>query len=65
VRFLSAQKMEMGDSYTPVTNISTENQREVIIHDYVDETLSMTMRMFQKRLRGYHAIGYQVEGVDK
>jgi hypothetical protein len=41
----------------------------VIIYDYVDETLSMTMRMFQKRLRGYHAIGYQVgyqvEGVDK
>jgi len=27
--------------------------------------LPMTMRMFQKRLRGYYAIGYQVEGVDK
>jgi superfamily II DNA or RNA helicase len=41
-----------------------DGKSEVIIYDYVDETLPMTMRMFQKRLRGYHAIGYQVEGVD-
>jgi superfamily II DNA or RNA helicase len=42
-----------------------DGKSEVIIYDYVDETLPMTMRMFRKRLRGYHAIGYQVEGVDK
>jgi len=42
-----------------------DGKSEVIIYDYVDESLPMTMRMFQKRLRGYHAIGYQVEGVDK
>lgn len=42
-----------------------DGKSEVIIYDYVDETLPMTMRMFQKRRRGYHAIGYRVEGVDK
>jgi superfamily II DNA or RNA helicase len=31
---------------------------EVRIYDYVDREVPMLARMFKKRLRGYHAIGY-------
>jgi len=31
---------------------------EVRIHDYVDRAVPVLMRMFEKRLRGYRAIGY-------
>jgi superfamily II DNA or RNA helicase len=33
-------------------------KREVRIYDYVDRAVSMLLRMFEKRLRGYRAIGY-------
>jgi superfamily II DNA or RNA helicase len=33
-------------------------KREVRIFDYVDRDVPMLMRMFEKRLRGYRAIGY-------
>lgn len=33
-------------------------KREVRIYDYVDRQVPMLLRMFQKRLRGYRAIGY-------
>jgi len=31
---------------------------EVRIYDYVDKAVPMLMKMFEKRLRGYRAIGY-------
>jgi superfamily II DNA or RNA helicase len=34
------------------------NKTEVRIYDYVDREVPMLARMFQKRLRGYRAIGY-------
>jgi superfamily II DNA or RNA helicase len=33
-------------------------KKEVRIFDYVDREVPMLQRMFEKRLRGYHAIGY-------
>ena len=33
-------------------------KREVCIFDYVDREVPMLLRMFEKRLRGYRAIGY-------
>ena len=33
-------------------------KREVRIYDYVDRNMPMLARMFEKRLRGYRAIGY-------
>jgi superfamily II DNA or RNA helicase len=33
-------------------------KREVRIYDYVDRNVPMLLRMFEKRLRGYRAIGY-------
>ncbi len=33
-------------------------KREVRIFDYVDSNVPMLCRMFEKRLRGYRAIGY-------
>ncbi|HWR97379.1 MAG TPA: hypothetical protein VN317_03085 [Candidatus Methanoperedens sp.] len=36
-------------------------KREVRIHDYVDGALPMLARMFEKRLRGYRAMGYEAE----
>ena len=34
---------------------------EVRIFDYVDRDVPMLLRMFQRRLRGYRAIGYARE----
>lgn len=34
------------------------NKTEVRIFDYVDREVPMLLRMFEKRLRGYRAIGY-------
>ncbi|MFQ5803882.1 MAG: DEAD/DEAH box helicase family protein [Candidatus Methylomirabilales bacterium] len=34
---------------------------EVRIYDYVDSEVSMLERMFEKRLRGYRAIGYSID----
>jgi superfamily II DNA or RNA helicase len=33
-------------------------KREIRIFDYVDREVPMLLRMFEKRLRGYRAIGY-------
>lgn len=33
-------------------------KKEVRIYDYVDRVVPMLLRMFEKRLRGYRAIGY-------
>ena len=38
---------------------SHEGKREVRIFDYVDREVPMLARMFEKRLRGYRAIGYE------
>ena len=35
-------------------------KKEVIICDYVDEQISMTRRMFERRKKGYQAIGYEL-----
>ncbi len=38
-----------------------DDKREVVVYDYVDEIVPMLARMWEKRLRGYRAMGYQVE----
>jgi superfamily II DNA or RNA helicase len=40
-----------------------DNKRVVRIYDYVDVNVPMFMRMFQKRLKGYKAIGYSIRDV--
>ncbi len=37
-----------------------KNKDRVIVYDYVDETLPMLQRMFQKRTKGYEAMGYSL-----
>jgi superfamily II DNA or RNA helicase len=39
------------------------DKTEVRIYDYVDRDVPMLARMFERRLRGYHAIGYSTEEV--
>jgi len=36
-------------------------KREVVIYDYADLKVPMLARMFQRRCRGYRAIGYEFE----
>ncbi|MDO8501470.1 MAG: DEAD/DEAH box helicase family protein [Gemmatimonadaceae bacterium] len=36
-------------------------KREVHVYDYVDRAIPVLVRMFEKRLRGYRAIGYQMD----
>ena len=40
-----------------------EGKREVRIYDYVDHQVPMLMRMFEKRLVTYRAIGYAPDSV--
>lgn len=35
-----------------------EGKREVQVYDYVDVHVPMFMRMYSKRLKGYHTMGY-------
>ncbi len=39
-----------------------DNKRVVRVYDYVDSRMAMLMRMYEKRVRGYKAIGYRIEG---
>ncbi|MHB1934999.1 MAG: TOTE conflict system archaeo-eukaryotic primase domain-containing protein [Acidobacteriaceae bacterium] len=38
-----------------------DNKRFVQVYDYVDHRIPMLARMYQRRLRGYSAIGYVIE----
>jgi len=38
-----------------------DEKTEVVIHDYVDAAVPVLARMYEKRLRGYRAMGYEVE----
>jgi len=38
-----------------------EGKKVVQVYDYVDAGVPMLARMFEKRLKGYHAIGYEME----
>lgn len=40
------------------------NKKEVIVYDYTDDAVPMLAAMFRRRLRGYEAAGYSVEGND-
>lgn len=42
-----------------------DNKRLVQIYDYVDINVPMLMRMHEKRLKGYNAIGYKVQEKEK
>jgi superfamily II DNA or RNA helicase len=42
-----------------------DGKRVVRVFDYVDSQVPMLGRMFEKRLRGYSAIGYEMEVRDK
>ncbi len=35
---------------------------EVIIYDYADTKIRMTAKMFERRIKGYKAIGYSLQG---
>ena len=37
-----------------------DRKTEVIIYDYADLKITMTMRMFERRVAGYRAIGYRI-----
>jgi superfamily II DNA or RNA helicase len=45
--------------YAGRLNRLDEGKRDVRIFDYVDRGVPMLARMFEKRLRGYHSIGYE------
>ncbi len=37
-----------------------DSKKVVEVYDYVDSSIPMLARMFEKRLRGYKALGYSV-----
>ena len=38
-----------------------ESKREVIVYDYVDGCVPVFSAMYSKRVRGYEAVGYQIQ----
>ncbi len=38
-----------------------DNKRVVQVYDYIDNGVPMLARMYERRLRGYSAIGYEIE----
>lgn len=38
-----------------------DSKNDVIIYDYVDETVPVLLRVFKKRQRSYRVLGYQIE----
>jgi superfamily II DNA or RNA helicase len=47
--------------YAGRLNRAHQSKREVFIYDYLDGNVPILRRMFERRLRGYRAIGYEVE----
>ena len=39
-----------------------DGKKVVRVYDYVDAHVPMLARMYEKRLKGYRAIGYELEG---
>ena len=39
-----------------------DNKRVVQVYDYIDANVPMLARMYERRLTGYSAIGYAIEG---
>jgi superfamily II DNA or RNA helicase len=40
-----------------------DGKKVVRVFDYVDAQVPMLARMYEKRLRGYRAIGYEMEAI--
>jgi superfamily II DNA or RNA helicase len=38
-----------------------DNKRVVQVYDYIDNGVPMLARMYERRLRGYSAIGYAID----
>ena len=47
--------------YAGRLNRAHEGKRDVVIYDYFDKNVPILRKMFDRRLRGYHAIGYGEE----
>jgi len=41
-----------------------EGKRELRVYDYVDQEVPVLLRMYQRRFKGYHAMGYEVISAD-
>src|ERR1700689_2318315 len=41
-----------------------DNKREVIVYDYVDGCVPVLSAMYAKRVRGYEAVGYEIQDGD-
>ena len=38
-----------------------ESKKEVVIYDYVDSNVAILAKMYDRRLKGYRSIGYEIE----
>jgi len=39
-----------------------DSQKQVLIYDYLDWNVPTAVKIFERRKRGYGAIGYEIEG---
>ena len=38
-----------------------KSKKEVVIYDYVDSNVEILAKMYDRRLKGYRSIGYEIE----
>jgi superfamily II DNA or RNA helicase len=46
--------------YTGRLNRSSYGKKEILVYDYVDEKVSVLARMYERRVKGYKALGFTV-----
>ena len=59
-------KTTLKSGYSPVGRLHRlhAGKTDVRIYDYVDRNVPMLVKMYQKRLRGYRAMGYELDKSD-
>ena len=60
---MNIQSQKINEIEKRLTEIAMKRvalEHEVIICDYVDRKIGMTAKMFERRLKGYRAIGYRI-----
>jgi hypothetical protein len=51
------------ESTGPDYGDKVNRKKTVMVYDYIDSNVPVLMRMYQKRLKGYRAMGYGVKSI--
>ncbi len=61
IEHVQSRGVELYSNILAACTVSTTNKRVVDVFDHVDSNVLMPARMFERRLRGYKALGYSIQ----